>query len=105
MVNVLQAGSVPIYMGAPNVHPAWTPGENAIVQTDKFQSPTHMAKFLKRACADTREYEKFFEWKKKGLSPQFLEKLAQCAFYGAECRLCKYLLDKRNAMTKVESIS
>jgi hypothetical protein len=36
-------GSVPIYMGAPNVHPYWTPGENSIVQTDNFKGPKHLA--------------------------------------------------------------
>lgn len=25
-----------VYMGAPNVHPYWTPGERSIVRTDDF---------------------------------------------------------------------
>eukprot|EP01114_Cavostelium_apophysatum_P013916 TRINITY_DN3476_c0_g1_i1.p1 TRINITY_DN3476_c0_g1~~TRINITY_DN3476_c0_g1_i1.p1 ORF type:complete len:612 (+),score=103.82 TRINITY_DN3476_c0_g1_i1:87-1922(+) len=95
MTNVLQAGSVPVYMGAPNVHPYWTPGENAIVRTDDFGGPKELAEYLKSMCADDEAYEQFFEWKKKGLSQHYQQRLSDCVFYGAECRLCQYIAAQR----------
>lgn len=35
----------------------------------------------------------------KGLSPQFQQRLSDCVFYGAECRLCKYIYEQRNKLT------
>ncbi len=87
MPNVLQAGSVPICiqlshyqftctdMGSPNIHPDWTPGEHSIIRTDEFKSPRDLADYLEKVCNDDDEYAKFFEWKKKGFSPQFQEKV------------------------------
>jgi hypothetical protein len=37
-VNVLQAGTVPVYMGAPNID-SWVPGERAIIKTSDFSGP------------------------------------------------------------------
>lgn len=92
---VLQAGSVPIYMGAPNVHPFWTPGENAIIRTDQFEGPQQLAKYLTKLCESDEEYYKYFEWKKKPLSPHFQQRFSDCAFYGAECRLCEYIVKEK----------
>lgn len=86
-------------MGSHNVHPYWTPGENSIVRTDDFDGPADLAKFLTKACNDDDEYEKFFEWKKKGVSKHFKQRYDDCAFYGAECRLCKY-----DAFTNIDLI-
>src|SRR5688572_22757364 len=36
MMCALQAGAVPVYMGAPNVD-EWTPGENSIIRVDDFK--------------------------------------------------------------------
>eukprot|EP01116_Phalansterium_solitarium_P000914 TRINITY_DN1075_c0_g1_i1.p1 TRINITY_DN1075_c0_g1~~TRINITY_DN1075_c0_g1_i1.p1 ORF type:complete len:607 (+),score=221.61 TRINITY_DN1075_c0_g1_i1:865-2685(+) len=95
MCNVLQAGAVPIYMGAPNVHPDWTPGEKSIIQTDNFKGPQDLAKHLQFLLDNDEEYYKYFDWKKRGLSWQFQQRYADCEFYGAECRLCKYILGRR----------
>jgi hypothetical protein len=97
--NVLQSGAVPVYMGAPNVHPDWTPGEHSVVQTRDFKGPQDLAKYLTRMCEDDDEYAKFFEWKKKGISPQFNKRLDECVFYGAECRLCEYVHSQRNQLS------
>lgn len=92
-------------MGAPNVHPYWTPGEHSIVRTDEFsgtqvdfprsywKGPKAVAEYLTKMCEDDEEYEKFFEWK-KGPSRHFKQRFNDCAFYGAECRLCKYIAEQ-----------
>jgi hypothetical protein len=81
MPNVLQAGTVPIYMGSPNIHPDWTPGEHSIIRTSDFKGPKDLANYLEKVCNDDDEYAKYFEWKKKGLSPQFKEKVRYCIAY------------------------
>eukprot|EP01116_Phalansterium_solitarium_P016007 TRINITY_DN3615_c0_g1_i1.p1 TRINITY_DN3615_c0_g1~~TRINITY_DN3615_c0_g1_i1.p1 ORF type:complete len:606 (+),score=163.98 TRINITY_DN3615_c0_g1_i1:99-1916(+) len=99
MPNVFQAGSVPIYMGSANVDPYWIPGENSIVEARKFKGPKDLAKHLQFLLDNDDEYEKKFEWKKKGLSDHFKQRFSDCAFYGAECRLCQYLHAKRKNYT------
>lgn len=86
-------------MGAPNVHPYWTPGENAIVQTDKFKGPADLARHINEMCNDDEKYNEYFEWKKKGFSAHFMERFKDCAFYGAECRLCQYLHAEREKVS------
>lgn len=88
-----------MYMGAPNVDPYWVPGENSIIRTDTFKGPKHLAEHLHYLCNNDNEYNKYFEWKKRGLSPHFKQRLNDCAFYGAECRLCMYLLEQRKKLT------
>jgi hypothetical protein len=53
---------------------------------------------------DEEEYNKFFEWKKKGLLPQFVEKYNRCVFYGAECRVC-HLLSKTSSRAELPSFT
>jgi len=98
LTNVLQAGSVPVYMGSENVHPYWTPGENSIVKFSDYKGPADLARFLQKACDDDDEYSKFFEWKKKGVSAHFQQRFNDCAFYGSECRLCQYLHEQREKL-------
>lgn len=100
LTNVFQAGSVPVYMGAPNVHPYWTPGENSLVQTKDFSGPRELASYLSRMCHDDSEYMKFFEWKKKGISDHFKQRFKDCAFYGGECRLCLYIAEQRKKLSE-----
>jgi len=99
MMCAIEAGSVPVYMGSPNVHPYWTPGENSVIKTDDFQGPAHLAKHLQFLCDNDDEYNKLFEWKKTGPSEHFKQRFNDCAFYGAECRLCQYLLEQRNKLS------
>ena len=88
LTNTLQAGAVPIYMGAPNVEPFWVPGERSIIRTGQFESPMRLAAYLRTVLNDESLYNSYFEWKKKGLSPHFIEKYRNCAFYSGEERIC-----------------
>jgi len=96
----LQAGSIPVYMGAPNVDPYWIPGENSVIRTDNFRNPKHLAEYLSYVCKNDDEYNKYFEWKKKGFSEHFKQRLSDCAFYGAECRLCQYIVAQRQKLSQ-----
>ena len=69
----LLAGTVPIYLGAPNID-AYAPGDNCFVDARKFESPRHLAEFINECCANEQLYASFFDWKKKKLRSSFVEK-------------------------------
>jgi Glycosyltransferase family 10 (fucosyltransferase) C-term/Concanavalin A-like lectin/glucanases superfamily len=98
LINVLQAGSVPVYMGSSNIDPYWVPGPKSIIRTDEFASPRELAEYLHYLNENDDAYMEYFAWKKTGLSKEFQERFDNCGFYGAECRLCQYILKQRNKM-------
>jgi len=98
MMNVFQAGSVPVYMGSQNIDPYWIPDSSAVVKVWDHKGPADLAKYLTKMCEEDDEYAKFFEWKKKGVSEQFQQRFDDCAFYGVECRLCQYLHAEREKL-------
>eukprot|EP01116_Phalansterium_solitarium_P000917 TRINITY_DN1075_c0_g3_i2.p1 TRINITY_DN1075_c0_g3~~TRINITY_DN1075_c0_g3_i2.p1 ORF type:complete len:611 (+),score=192.62 TRINITY_DN1075_c0_g3_i2:38-1834(+) len=102
MINVLQARAVPVYMGAPNVHPDWTPGEKAIIKTSDFEGPKELAKYLQFLLDNEDEYQKYHDWRKVGLSKQFTQRFNDCVFYGAECRLCQYISERKKKLAAKE---
>jgi hypothetical protein len=53
--NVWRSGSVPVYMGAPNIED-WTPGANSLIRTDQFSGPRALAEHLKRLMSDKKAY-------------------------------------------------
>eukprot|EP01132_Coremiostelium_polycephalum_P007929 gene7929-9755_t len=85
----LLSGSLPIYMGAPNID-EWIP-EKSVVKTDDFKSPQELVKYLHYLDKNDTAYNEYFEWKKKPYSAGFLDKYSKCVFYSAECRLCQHL--------------
>ena len=72
----LEAGSVPVYMGAPNVA-EFAPGDHCYIDVSKFKSPRELAAYLIRLSADEQKYRKYFDWKRKPLRRRFL-KMAKC---------------------------
>jgi len=42
-----KAGTLPVYMGAPNVD-NWLPAEKSIIKTDNFRDPKELAEYLKK---------------------------------------------------------
>lgn len=97
------AGTVPVYMGAPNVD-AWLPGDNSIIRTDKYGGPEELARYLKQLDDNDAEYQKYFAWKKQGLKESFSKLVDRCVYYGAECRLCATVaaMKQRRAQHKTE---
>ena len=70
----LLAGAVPIYLGAPNIE-TFAPGENCSVDIRNFSSPKELAAFLIEACKNEKIYNKFLQWKKEPLKPEFMKKI------------------------------
>lgn len=89
LINAYQAGTVPIYMGSPNIE-KWEIGPNSLIKLSDYPKPKDLANFLTYLNDNDDEYMKYFEWKKVGLSPTF-QRLWDSCFAFAECRLCKYI--------------
>ncbi|WP_081415454.1 glycosyltransferase [Parabacteroides massiliensis] len=68
----LLAGSVPVYLGAPNIR-NFQPGEHCFVDVNVFDSPKELAGFLKDCCRDDCLYEQFHSWRNVPLSPGFMK--------------------------------
>lgn len=65
----LIAGSVPIYLGAPNID-KFSPGEHAFIDVRDYTSPKDLADDIMRYCRDISRYNSLLEWKRKPLSDE-----------------------------------
>ena len=70
----LIAGSVPVYLGAPNVD-EFAPGDNCYIDASRFENPRALAAFLVALAKDEPAYARYLEWKSKPLRPRFLKNL------------------------------
>ncbi|XP_046862727.1 alpha-(1,3)-fucosyltransferase 11-like isoform X3 [Xenia sp. Carnegie-2017] len=68
ILHALNAGAVPVVMSTDKIY-EFLPGnlEKAIINVRDFESPEDLANSLKFLMNDKKEYEKFLEWKFKGL--------------------------------------
>ena len=72
----LLAGSVPVYLGAPNIED-FAPGDNCFVDVRQFENPQSLAGFIQACYEDEGLYAQFFEWKNHPLRPSFLQKIEE----------------------------
>jgi len=61
----LVEGSVPIYMGAPNID--YFAPENSYIDIRKYKDPKELAKYLNYLDKNNTAYEQYLNWKKKAL--------------------------------------
>lgn len=85
-------GSLPVYLGAPNVA-EFAPGEHCFINVQDYARPQALAEYLNYLNNDDAAYDAYFEWKKKPLRPAFLELVTPHRQQGAR-RLCEWLQDK-----------
>jgi glycosyltransferase involved in cell wall biosynthesis len=88
----LIVGSVPIYMGAPNIEEL-IPGDNCYINVRDYKSAKDLADYLKRCFQDNDEYMKYHKWRRKPLRKGFVEKV-EVQDIDPFVRLCN-LLNKR----------
>jgi len=87
--SALVAGSVPVYRGAPNVA-VFAPAEHAFIDAADFAGPAELASYLNWLNEHDDAYQKYFAWKRTGLSTSFRE-LVEAARGDPFCRLCAHL--------------
>lgn len=89
----LISGSVPVYLGAPNID-EFAPGDDCFINAADFASPRHLADYLKTLDADTARYGDCLAWKQKPFRPRFLD-LVESQRLDFRCRLCEKLRNIR----------
>jgi hypothetical protein len=72
----LVVGSVPVYLGAPNVE-SYAPGDHCFINTSAFSSPRALAEYLLTLAADPLAYDVYLDWKQKPFRPAFEHYLAE----------------------------
>ena len=68
----LRVGSVPIVRGSPHAKD-WMPDGHSTILVDDFTSPEELAKYIKQLDRNNEEYEKYLQFKKVGITNQFLK--------------------------------
>jgi len=66
----LIAGSIPVYLGAPNLEDL-APGDNCFINASDWASPQHLAQYIMEVAEDEALYRSYFEWREKPLRQNF----------------------------------
>jgi hypothetical protein len=93
----LIAGSVPIYLGAPNIED-FAPGDQCYINAANWR-PEALAEYLIELAGNEPEYARFLEWKTKPFRERFMERLALAKTH-AFVRLCAKVEKRLSAMAK-----
>jgi len=83
----LEAGSVPIYLGAPNID-EFAPGNRCFINVSDFLSIPELAEYLQTLNADPAAYDSYHAWRTEPLRDTFLAKIDLIAT-DALLRLCQ----------------
>lgn len=70
----LLSGSVPVYLGAPNIND-FSPDPSAFINVHDYPEPKDLADTIQRYCEDEQKYAAFFDWKKRPMNPMFFQLL------------------------------
>ncbi len=95
----MDAGCLPIYMGAPNIVADFLPDPMAVIlYSNETMTPRLLADELKRLEANDTAYEEHFAWRKRPLeeqAPGFQRLVGLTKLPRAECQLCQKVAVKR----------
>lgn len=87
----LVAGSVPIYLGAPNIDD-FAPGDKCFINASDWDSPKSLAEYILAVSEDEALYQSYFDWKSKPFKSNFDRMLDQQKEH-AFVRLCNKIQD------------
>eukprot|EP00293_Proteomonas_sulcata_P017466 CAMPEP_0184289712 /NCGR_PEP_ID=MMETSP1049-20130417/2092_1 /TAXON_ID=77928 /ORGANISM="Proteomonas sulcata, Strain CCMP704" /LENGTH=138 /DNA_ID=CAMNT_0026596599 /DNA_START=204 /DNA_END=620 /DNA_ORIENTATION=- len=88
LFEVIEAGAVPIYLGAPNWR-EFFPIEHAVIDASDFESPFDLAEYLKSLLADEERYQAYHKWRTEPL-PNNVKELEKTSFHWNLCRVCRW---------------
>lgn len=97
----LIAGSVPIYLGAPNVED-FAPGDRSYIDVTNFASPRDLAGFLNELAEAPERYAEYLAWKQRPLRRGFVEMVERQRTSGL-CRLCMVLRERNAILTREQA--
>ncbi|ELR22642.1 Alpha(1,3)-fucosyltransferase 10, putative [Acanthamoeba castellanii str. Neff] len=87
-------GTVPIYLGAPNVD-SFAPAEKSVIKVTDFDGPKELAAYLRALDEDDDAYGEYLQWKRDGPSQSFVD-LQRTSPRTGPCRLCKRIAELQN---------
>ena len=91
----LEAGIIPVYLGAPNVR-LHAPGGSIIVAAD-FASPQLLGEHLQKVANNRELYEQYHAWRKQDFSDIFLRRYNFTRTH-SECRTCLWAYAKKRGL-------
>ena len=84
--QALEVGSVPVVIGAPNIHD-FEPSSMSIIHIPSLDEVPAAADKIKSLMQNPQEYDKMLDWKRTGPSEKFLALIDMAVVHSA-CRLC-----------------
>ncbi|URE09737.1 Glycosyltransferase family 10 (fucosyltransferase) [Musa troglodytarum] len=87
----LDAGSVPIYFGAPDVESFVPP--HSVIDGSKFRSMEELATYVKGVADDPVAYSEYHAWRRCGVMGYYGRNRA-ASLDTLPCRLCEYVSRK-----------
>jgi len=72
----LIAGSIPIYLGAPNIED-FAPGDKCFINAADWDSPESLARYVLAVSNDEALYESYFDWRRNPFRPGFIRLVEQ----------------------------
>lgn len=89
----LMVGSVPVYLGAPNIE-EFAPGDDCFIDVRRFARPEHLAAHLRELAADEAAYQRHLAWRSKPLRSSFL-RMVEAVSSPVKCRLSRLVRQRR----------
>lgn len=102
----LVAGSVPIYLGAPNID-QWIPCENCFIDLRKYSDPKDVADLVKKLASNFTLYMEYHQWRRKPVPVSFqpfLDYYHRTRNYSLECLMCDLAHHRNSAERKSKII-
>jgi hypothetical protein len=91
--GALEAGTLPVYMGAPNIKDHVPP--HSIIVVDDFASLDDLSRYLMKLSKDRNLYNEYHAWRlQPTLDAHFYQKY-QFTHVHSTCRICKWAFAKR----------
>lgn len=85
--STLASGTLPVYMGAPNIWDHAPP--NSIIVYDDFGSAQELGAYLNQVANNRTLYDSYHAWRKQPLPPSFHEKYDFTHVHSI-CRICRW---------------
>jgi hypothetical protein len=89
------AGTVPVYLGAPNARDH-VPDHSTIFVQD-FKTTKELAEYLQMVSSNKQLYENYHAWRRKELPPKFMEKYNITKTHNV-CRTCRWAYSRKYGM-------
>ena len=99
----LIAGSVPVYLGAPNVS-EFAPSDRCYVDASRFETPKALAEYLRFLDEDEAAYQAYLAWRGEPFRPPFLD-LMEAQRVHPFIRLCRIVREFANGQNTPGGVS